>query len=156
MHVIDAMSNIEMERIIYAGLDAVLISCYHKLYQYIKEREYEMCEQVLSYFCFELLDLSDVEQVFIARTFFISVITDIIRIQKRKGRLHHRNLTFAYELIAKIERWKNVTEFILNSTFYIEKVRVSIIADDLLFQGCPHMEKALRSEEHTSELQSRG
>lgn len=144
MHVNDAVTNIEMKRIIYYGVDDILTKYDNKLYHYLKEREYEKCEQVLSDFCFELLDLSDVEQVFIARTFFISIITDIIRIQKRKGRLHPRKLTFAYELIAKIERWKNVTEFILNSAFYIEKVRVSIIADDILFQGCPHMEKALQ------------
>lgn len=138
------MDNIEMKSIIYYGIDDIITEYDNKLFHCLKGRKYEQCEQVLSDFCFELLDLSDVEQVFIARTFFISIVTDIIRVQKRKGRLHPRNLTFAYELIAKIEKWENVSEFILNSTFYIEELRAHIVTDDILLQGCPHMTNALQ------------
>ncbi len=144
MHVNNAMTNNKMETIIYFGVDDIVTKYDEELFQYLKAKEYQKCEQVLSGFCFELLDLPDVEQVFIARIFFISVITDIIRLQKRRGRLHPRNLSFAYELIATIEKWENITEFILNNTVYMEKIRMYIIADDLLFEGCAHMEKALQ------------
>lgn len=133
-----------MHNIIYYRIEEIITTYDYQLFQYLRERNYDACDKLLSDFCFELLELSDVEQVFIARTFYISIITDIIRVQKRKGRLHPRNLTFAYELIAKIEEWENVTEFILNSTYYIEKIKVYIIADDILFQGCPHLSKAFQ------------
>jgi len=136
--------NVEMEHIIYYGIDDIVTIYDDKLFRHLKEREYEQCEQVLSDFCFELLDLPDMEQTFIARVFYISIVTDIIGVQKRKGRLHPRSLTYSYELIAKVEKWENLSEFIINNKTFMEQIRKYIIADDVLFHGCPHLTKALQ------------
>lgn len=137
-------NSIEMKSIIYYGINDVVRKYDEKLFHLLQEKEYHQCEQELMDFCFELLDLSDKEQVFIARTFYISIVTDVIRIQQRKGRLHPRNLIWAYELIAKIEQWETVSEFILNNTFYIDELRENIIADEVLFQGCEHITRAIQ------------
>lgn len=138
-----ASNQVEMKSIIYYEVDEVITKYDEQIFRYLKKRDYKKCEQTLSDFCFELLELSDVEQVFIARTFFVSIITDIIRIQQRRGRLHPRNLSFAYELIAEIEKWENISEFILNSTYYMEELRAHVLTDYLVAIGCSHMTKAL-------------
>lgn len=138
-----AKEQVAMKSIIYYEVDELITKYDEQLFHYLKTRDYKQCEQTLSDFCFELLDLSDVEQVFIARTFFISIVTDIIRVQQRRGRLHPRNLSFAYELIASVDKWENISEFILNSTYYIEELRANVLTDYIVAIGCPHMTKAL-------------
>lgn len=138
------LNNLEMKSIIYYGINDVVIKYDDKLFHVIQERKYEQCDQILTDFCFELLELSDNEQVFVARTFYISIVTDVIRLQQRKGRLHPRNLILAYDLIAKIEKWENISEFILNNTLFIDELRTNIIANEVLFQGCDHITKAVR------------
>lgn len=136
--------SVEMKNIIHYDINETVVKYDEKLFHLLQDKDYHQCEQVLMDFCFELLDLSDSEQVFIARIFYISIVTDLIRIQQRKGRLHPRNLIFAYGLIAKIEKWETISEFILNNTFYIDELRMNIIADEVLFQGCEHITKAIQ------------
>lgn len=138
------LNNLEMKNMIYYGINDVVIKYDEKLFHLLQERNYDECDQALTDFCFELLELKDSEQVFIARIFYISIITDVIRMQQRKGRLHPRNLIVAYNLIAKIEKWENVSEFILNNSFYIDELSKNIIADEVLFQGCEHITKAVQ------------
>lgn len=138
------VSDIDMQNIIYYRIEEILTSYDHRLFQYLREGEYAACDQLLSDFCFELIELPDEKQVFIARIFFVSVVTDVIRVQKRKGRLHPRNLTFAYNLIAHIEAWDNLSDFILNSTYFIDKMKDHIMTEEYLIQGCPHMINALK------------
>lgn len=102
----------------------------------------EELEQYLTNFCFTLLDLSDKEQVFVARTFFISIVTDIIRTQSKKGVLQSRPLYKAYELINEIENWENISEFILGVPWYLETIRDEVFVSSPLVEECSHLEKA--------------
>lgn len=88
--------------------------------------------------------MSEIEQVFIARTFFVSVITDIIRVHNRKNLLHPRVLSYSYDVIARIEKWENISEFLLSIPWYIERLKKDIIAEHILFEGNIHVEKALQ------------
>lgn len=135
--------QVEMKSIIYYEVDAIITKYDEKIFNSLKKRDYKQCEQILTDFCFELLDLPEAEQVFIARVFFVSIVTDMIRMQQRRGRLHPRSLSFAYELISQIEKWDNISEFILKSSYYIEELRTNVLTDYMLALGCPHMTKAL-------------
>lgn len=91
-----------------------------------------------------MLDLSESEQVLIARTFFISLITDVIRIHLRKKSLHPRVLSYAYDTIAHIEKWKNISVFLLSIPWFIGRLKDDIIANQLLIDGSIHIEKAIQ------------
>src|SRR5699024_1675709 len=64
-------------------------------------RNKEELEQYLSTFCFSILDLSERDQVFVAKTVFVSIITDVLRMQSKKDSLRPELLAKAYEKIFK-------------------------------------------------------
>lgn len=99
-------------------------------------------EQYLISFCLTVLDLSDNEQVFVARTFFISIVTDIIRMQSKKGLLQPQPLYKAYELINEIENWDTISEFILGVPSYLETIKSEVLIASPLLEECSHLEKA--------------
>lgn len=139
---------ISPETIMLFDIEKVIIKFEKKIYSNIVKRDFVQCEDNLSDFCFELLDLSDKEQLFVARTFFISIITDIIRIQAKKELLHPKVLSYAYKTISKIETWKNITEYLLAIPWFIEQLKTYIIAEHLLYEGNVHVEKALQLISH--------
>lgn len=132
-----------VESILIFNLEEVIAEYDNKFFSSLQKKEYSKCENYLSDFCFEILDMSEEEQVFIARIFFTSIITDIIRVQNRKKRLHPRALSHAYDVIARIEKWNNLSEYLLSISWFIEQLKERIIADFILFDGCVHIEKAL-------------
>lgn len=136
--------NIKVESIISFNLEEVIAEYDRKFFNSLQKREYEKCEIYLSDFCFELLEMTDEEQVFIARTFFVSIITEIIRVQNRKKLFHPRMLSASFFAISKVETWNNLSEFLLSTSWFIEQLKNNIIADQIMFDGSNHVEKALK------------
>lgn len=136
------------ETIMLFDIEKVIIKYEKQLFSNLVKKDFFQCEENLSDFCFEILELSDEEQLFVAKTFFISIITDIIRVQARKEMLHPKILSYSYRMISKIESWKNITEYLLAIPWFIEQLKTYIIAEHLLFNGCVHVEKALQLINH--------
>lgn len=136
--------RINVESIMIFNLEEVIADYDKKFFDSLRKKDYAKCENYLSDFCFEILDMTEEEQVFIARVFFISIITDIIRIQNRKKLYHPRMLSHAFDIILKIEKWSNLSEYILSISWFIEQLRDNIVADQIIFDGCIHVEKALK------------
>lgn len=110
----------------------------------LHRRNKEELEQYLSSFCFSLLDLSEADQIFVARTVFVSMITDLLRLQSRKEMLQAELLAAAYEKIFEIESWENISQFILHIPEFL-----NLLVDDLLerapvYNECPRVDQAVR------------
>jgi|SRR5699024_8542425 len=133
-----------VDRIMEYELDKMVAEYDNHLYASIKSKDYEKSVQYLTDFCFVLLDMTEEKQIFVARIFYVSVITDIIRIQNRKKRLHPRVLASSYDIITEIEKWENISEFILHTNWFIERIKDNILGDYLLSDGCKHVEAALQ------------
>src|SRR5690625_4985635 len=104
--------GVELDTILLYNLESLITKYEQNIFNSIVKKEYDVCKSKLTQFCLDLIDLQDGEQVFIAKTFFVGIITDIIKVHTRKNQLHPKILAASYDTI--------------------------------------------RSEEHTSELQSRG
>ena len=142
------VESVNLESIITFDLEAIVAEFDQKIFKSLEQKKFKVCEDYLSDFCFKLLDLSELEQVFIARTFFISIITEIIRIHNRRNFLHPRVLSHGYEVIARIEKWENLSEYLLSIHWLVERLEKDIIADQILFEGSIHVEKALQLINH--------
>lgn len=146
----DGMSEVQekhpisMETIVLFDLEKLLVTYEKELFQCLLRKKYEQCEEVLTNFCLNLTKLPEKEQLFTARVYFISIITHLIRLQTRKECLHPQVLTDAYETISTIEEWENISEFLLQIPWFVERLKNDIISDHLLFKGNPHVEKALQ------------
>src|SRR5690625_2786483 len=140
----EAIRGIRLETILLYNIEELITEYEPKIFQSLVKKEYDKCGDYLSDFCFELLELTDEEQVFITRTFFTSLITDIIRVQTRKNQLHPKMLSYAYETIATIEKYENITEYLLYIPTFLNQISTYIIGDHLIIEGNIHVEKALQ------------
>ena len=140
----EAIRGIRLETILLYNIEELITEYEPKIFQSLVKKEYDKCGDYLSDFCFELLELTDEEQVFITRTFFTSLITDIIRVQTRKNQLHPKMLSYAYETIATIEKYENITEYLLYIPTFIERISTYIIGEQLIIEGNIHVEKTLQ------------
>src|SRR5690625_5206641 len=103
-----------MENIITFELDEIITKYDQKIFRSLQKKDFAESENYLTDFCLELLGMLEEEQLFIARIYFISIITDITRVHNRKNLLHPRTLSAAYDVISIIEEWENITEYLLN------------------------------------------
>lgn len=138
----DSNLIIDVDTVVTFQLEEVITTFEQKVFNLLTHQHYEDCEHVLTDFCFELCDLPEREQVFIARTFFISIITDMMRVLTRKKLLHPRILSHAYKIIAIIEKWKHITEYILGIPAYLEHIKTFLITEMHPFSDNIHVEKA--------------
>lgn len=136
--------NIGVESIMIFNLEEVIADYDQQFFNSLRKKDYAKCEDCLSDFCFEILDMTEEEQIFIARVFFISIVTDIVRIQNRKKLYHPRMLSYSFDVISKIEKWSNLSEFILAINWFVEQLKDNIVAGQIMFDGCIHVEKALK------------
>lgn len=116
----------------------------HNWSELLHRGEKEELETYLSSFCFSILDLSEKDQVFVARTVFVSMITYLLRFQSKKDMLQPKILTESYKKIFEIDSWQNISEFILNISSF-----TTFIVDDLLdrtplYDDCPRLNKAIK------------
>src|SRR5699024_12104998 len=94
-------------------------------------------------FCMKIVQLPEREQLFVARLFFTSFVTKIIRKQNRNGRLPSNMLANAYDLIYQIEQWENISEYMLHISTFIKQIKSNIILEHLLFRGNALVSEAL-------------
>lgn len=90
-----------------------------------------------------MLELSDEEQVFVIRTFFISLITEIIHTQNRKQTLHPQVLHQAFNAIHHIEEWENISEYILGIPWFVDTLTNQLLNHSPLIEDCPHLERTI-------------
>ena len=100
-------------------------------------------ETYLTDFCFSLIDLDETDQLFVAKTVFISIITDLLRVQSKKEMLQPQLLQDAYTMIGQIERWQNITEYLLNIPKYVEMIVDNMLFFRPRFSTCPQLERAI-------------
>src|SRR5690625_4350884 len=110
----------------------------------LRQGDKEKLEQLLSSFCFSVLDLNEEEQVFVVRTVFISIITDLLRMQGKKQTLRPEILSEAYAMIYKIESWENLSQFILGIREFLDIVIDKILFYSPFYETCPRLDKALQ------------
>ncbi len=139
-----SIGSIQIETILLFNIEQIITKYEQKVYHCLTTKEYEKSEKTLTDFCLELLELTDEEQVFIARTFFISLITDTIKIHTKKNQLHPKILSFSYETISIIEQYENLSEFILFIPTFVKRIANQIIGDQAIAIGNVHVEKALQ------------
>src|SRR5690625_3438235 len=139
-----AVRGIRLETILLFNIEQLITKYEQKVFHSLVKKEYDICGNYLSDFCLELLELTDEEQVLITRTFFISLITDIIRVQTRKNQLHPKMLSYAYETIATLETYENLTEYLLFIPTFIEQISNNLIGDHLIVEGNIHVDNALQ------------
>lgn len=139
----ETASEIFLESIKLSYLDEMIIEYDEKVFNALRQRNYEQCERYLSDFCFELVNIPEEEQVIILKTFFVSIINDMIKIKIRKRRLHSRALAYAYGMIYTIEQWSNISEYLLSISSFVENIKSNIISTEILFEGNHHIERAL-------------
>lgn len=139
----ETTSGIFLENIKVFQLVEVMIEYDEKIFHALRQRNYRLCEEYLADFCFEMLNVSEEEQLIILKTFFVSIINEILKIKIRKKRLHPQALAHAYGMVNTIEKWNNLTEYVLSISTFVEYLRRNIIGTELLFEGNKHIERAL-------------
>ena|SRR5690625_261617 len=138
-----SIGGIEVETILLFNIEQIITEYEQKIFSSLSSRDYNLCEKHLTDFCMELLELTDREQVFIARTFFISLITDMIKVHSKKNQLHPSMLSYSYETIYVIEQYENLTEYLLFIPDFVKSVVNHILGDQMITVGNIHVEKAL-------------
>jgi YesN/AraC family two-component response regulator len=112
-----------METIMMLQLDKTLMDVEENFHFYLIKKDYVACGEILHDFCCTLLDLEDMEQVFVARVYFRGIITHFIQTLARKSQLHPRTLTGSYREIERIDNFATLTEFFLYIPQFIRLIR---------------------------------
>lgn len=100
-------------------------------------------EEYLTSFCFSVLDLNEEEQVFVVRTVFISIITDLLSRINKKQSIRPELLSDAYELIYDIETWENLSQFILSIPTFIDTIHEKLLYASPYHDLSPKLEQAM-------------
>lgn len=124
-------------------LDQSFKSYEEELLMYMRQGNIHKAEKVLLNFCMEALQLPEDKQLFAARLFFTSFITNIVRIQSGKQPLPPTILARAYALIYDIEQWETISDYMTSTPSFIKRVKEEITLPHLLFQGNEIIENAL-------------
>lgn len=119
----------ELETILIAGLKDTFIKYEKKLHQSLITNNFELYEEYLTNFCFDLLELSENEQVYIARIFFSGIVTDIMKKQALKNQLHPKVLSHVFSTIDRIDKLENITEFVLDIPYLVKYIQQYIVND---------------------------
>lgn len=136
--------GVSVEHIMLFQIEEIVTEYDQKVFQCIIAKETERCEEYLTAFCMALLDLSDQEQVFVARIFFVGIVTEVIRVKKRKKTLYPKTLSQAYALIAQVEKWENLSEYILAIPSYLKQLIEEVIAEQPMLEQSIYVEKAIK------------
>lgn len=128
-------------------LEEMVALAEQNIYAYIKNREFSKIEEILEGFCEELIDMEESIQLFVVRTYFTSIISNIISTLIRKERLSHRSLVFAYRSISYVESWNTLTEYLLAVPWFVEQVKMLNEMNPFVSHN-PYVEKALQIIQH--------
>lgn len=142
MHIIH--EGLQLETILLTNLKKTFTIYEQKLFKDLSSRRLKDCEEHLTEFCFNLLDLEDAEQVLVARVFFTSVVTNLMKQQAQKDQLHPKILLHVFKLISTIDSLHNISEYLLYIPYFIKYVGENIIGNHPLLESNSHVEKILR------------
>lgn len=134
---------VPLETILLFDIEDIIMTYKQKSFQYLVIKQYKQCEDCLTKFCFELFELSDEEQVFVARIFFTSLITDLMKVQAHKNQLQPKGLAHVFKVVSTIDTLKNITEYILYIPELLDSIAKHMIGSHLLIEGNIHVEKIL-------------
>lgn len=144
-NIIDGKNQqVALETILLHDIENIITKYKKKSFRLIVIKQYSECEKCLSDFCFELFDLSDEEQVFVARIFFTSFMTDLMKVQTHKNQLHPKSLAYVFKIVSMIDSLENITEYILFIPRFLQVIRKHMIGQHLLIEGNIHVEKILQ------------
>lgn len=129
------------------GLETIIETMEQTFYFHFIKREYLLCEDILSNFCYELLDLPEEEQIFIVRVHFRSLVTDIIQILSKKDLLHSKTLSASFKIISTIEAWEKMTDYLLHIPWFMEQLQ-KLVKNYPLSVNSRYVEQALHLIHH--------
>lgn len=136
--------KVHLEHIEKLKVHEIISEYDEKVFNALKRRQYERCEHFLSELCFEFVDLSSEQQVIVLKTFFTSIINEVLKIKIRKKRLHPKVLSDAYGIIETVEEWGNISQYILSIPSFVERLKNDIIGVEMLFDGNKYVEQSLQ------------
>lgn len=128
-------------------LEEMITLTEREIYSCIKNREFSDIEGILEEFCEELIEMEDSAQLFVARTYFTSIISSIISTLVKKERLSNRSLVFAYRSISYIESWGTLTEYLLAIPWFVGQMKTLNEMTPFVSHN-PYVEKALYIIQH--------
>src|SRR5690625_1226282 len=120
------------EKIINYEMAELLIEYDAAIFESLMRHDYDVVEEKLSNFCLDLLRFSEEKQRMFAKVYFTSILTELIRVQLRKQLLHEELVAHSFQAIEQSERWKNISEFIMNIPFVIKKLRKIALVEHYL------------------------
>src|SRR5690625_2454720 len=143
-YVNETVTTIELETILLRDIKTLITTYEQKIFKDLSMRRFQACENHLTQFCFDLLDLDDFEQVFVARIFFTSLVTDFMKKQGRRDQLQPKVLSYVFKVVATIDTFQNISEYLLYIPKFLETIAKEIIGNHLIVENNPHIEKILR------------
>ncbi|HLS06356.1 MAG TPA: AraC family transcriptional regulator [Bacillota bacterium] len=143
-HIGDVIATVHLETILLANIKNLIMTYERKIFKDMLRKNYQKCEQHLTQFCFELLELDEFEQVFIARIFFTSLVTDLMKKQVHKEQLQPKVLSHVFHAVATIDSLQNISEYLLYIPEFIENITQKIIGSHLLTESNEHVETILQ------------
>lgn len=132
-----------MKKIMQYHLVEVIEQYDEKVFLSLEKKEYLKTKEYLSELCHLIIDMPEQDQVFMLRSYFISIITELVRYYVKKSRLHTKTLVYASSIIKTIEKWEYSSDFFLSISWFIDMLAKNIIVDIDIVGRSPYIQKAL-------------
>lgn len=136
-------SSLELDTILLADLKNKFTKYEQKLFQALNLKDFKNCEHHLTNFCFDLLELNENEQIYIARIFFSSIVTSIMKKHALKSQLHPKVLSHVFQVVNIIDSLENISEYLLYIPSFVESIKLDIIGNNTLIDSNNHVELIL-------------
>lgn len=135
---------VSLETILQHHIDVILSEYEENVCTHLLKKQFDVSEEVLTDFCYVLLDLSDGEQLFIVRVFFTGLVTTVLHTQIKKHQLHAHALELAYETISQLDSFTHMTEYIFFIPTFIDNIQKQLEQFDKLDYQNKYVNEALR------------
>jgi|SRR5690625_5213683 len=137
------LSSTPLEVTLFFEFEQVFLHYEEKIICHLSKGEIKNTETILMDFCSRLIPLNKDEQLFTTKLFFTDLVMTIIRRQAEKERLSTNVIAKGYELIAIVESWETISEYMLHISSFVQYLITHIIVDHLFYRGNPKLEEAL-------------
>lgn len=134
----------QLDTILLTDLKNTFINYEQKLFRSLNLKDFTMCEHHLTDFCFELLELDEAEQVYIARIFFSSIVTSIMKKYALNSQLHPKVLSNIFKIIDVIDSLENISEYLLYIPDFIKSIKLNLMGNHSLIDSNNHVELILK------------
>ncbi|PKR77902.1 hypothetical protein CEY16_08220 [Halalkalibacillus sediminis] len=109
----------------------------------LEQKNQIAAENYLTELCFRLLDIPEEDHLFTFRIYFTSLITEIIRRFTLRGRLQSQHLSNGWAVIATVENWETVAEYLSSIPWFVDKAIKYVIAETAIVEFTPTMGRIL-------------